>query len=262
MSKRFMLAALWTIAAMASFAVLAGGTYQLPTDPGQPVITLDFKGGRLKRLDAAPALSIYADGRVVMPQRFAHSQAREGRISRDQLQQLLDLIIVDNKFFLYDPKQVEAKLAALPEPRPVLPLHLVTTEVGVYANHQAKTVSYFGLGHDAVVAETAQLLAIRQRLEQLMSTLALGGEEEVAAWLALANQRLASEQPKSAPLTLSDLESGTVRSDGSVFVRFVRPGSAARPGAAVTLSVAADGRSGVTVAADTSLTTSALPPVR
>jgi hypothetical protein len=262
MSKRIMLAGLWAIAFTASFAVLGGGSYQLPSDPGQPVITLDFKGSRLKRIDASPALSIYADGRVVMPQLYAHSVAREGRISQQQLQALLDLIVVSNKFFLYDPRQVEAKLAALPGPRPALPMHLASTEITVHVNQHAKTVSYFGLGHDAMVEESAQLLAIRRRLEQLMSTLMLGGEKEVAAWLALANQRLASERPKSEPLSLDDLESGTLRTDGSVFVRFVRPASSARLGVAVSISVAADGRNSVTVATDRPQARSTAPAAR
>jgi hypothetical protein len=155
---------------------------------------------------------------------------------------------------------VQAKLAALPGRRPALPLHLATTEISLHVNHHVKTVSYFGLGHDLMVTETAQLLAIRRRLEQLMATLALGGKQEVAAWLALANQRLASEQPETEPLELNDLTSGALRADGSVFVRFVRPASAASAGAAVSISVAADGRSGVTVAPAPSLTTSSAAP--
>lgn len=248
MGKHGICAALLAVLALTSSdACAAGDTYRLPDGPGQAVITLDFQGGRLRRLDDAPTLSIYADGRVVMPRLYAHARAYEGRISQQRLQALLDRIIVANKFFQFDAKRVAAKLDALPGGRRPLPMHLATTELVVHANGQRKAVRSFALGHQVLVEETAQLLAVRRTLEQLMASVILGGDAEVGAWLAVANRELANTLPAEPPLALEDLESGTVRSDGSVFVRFARSGPSVKQPVAVSISIADDGRSSVTV---------------
>jgi len=228
--------------------------YVLPQDPAEPVITLDFQGSRLKRIDDAPTLSILANGTVVMPQSYAHSKAYEDQISEAELQELLDFIIRENRFFNYDSETVEAKLSTME--RQPLPVHFSTTVISVNADNRSKLVRSDALGHGPMVEETEQLLAIKKRLEQLMSVVKLGGRDEVTSWLTIANKEFglkslegASLMPASdAPLKSEDLQSVGRWDDGSMYVRFLR-----REGARstiVTINITAEGERHVTVAGD------------
>lgn len=229
-------------------------TYVLPQDPAEPVITLDFQGSRLKRIDDAPTLSILANGTVVIPQCYAHTMAYEHQINEAELQELLDFIIRENRFFDYDSETLKAKLSTME--RQPLPVHLSTTVIGVNADNQLKVVRSYALGHGPMAEETEQLLAIRQRLEQLMSVVKLGGRDEVTNWLAIANREFGLKSPEgaslmsasAAPLKSDDLQSVGRWADGSMYVRFLR-----REGATtttVTINITAEGEHHVTVAGD------------
>lgn len=216
-------------------------TYALPDDPTEPVITLDYRGDRLTRIDEAPTLSIFADGRVVMPQSYAHTKAYQGQISPAELQGLLDFIIRDNRFFDYDAEAVRAKVEG--QRRQPIPLHLSTTVIRVQADDRAQEIRYHALGRGPMVEETQRLLAVQQRLDQLMSVVKLGGKDRVDQWLELANRELGSKFSDAAPLRAEDLTSGGQRANGSIYVRFVRPDAAS-----VTIDVDASGERHVTVA--------------
>lgn len=221
-------------------------TYVVPEDPAEPVITLDYQGGRLQRIDDAPTLSILANGTVLMPQSYAHTRAYEDKISEAELQELLDFIIRENRFFDYDSGTVDAKSSTLE--RQPLPVHLSTTFIGVSADKRRKEVRYAALGHRPMVEETRRILAIKERLEQLMSVVKLGGRDKLANWLALANRELGLKSLDAEPLISEDLEGGGQRADGSIYVRFVRRDGTMKT--SVTIDVNADGERYVTVARD------------
>lgn len=254
------LASIAMIAMFIASPVLQAQNYTLPQDPTTPVITLDYQGDRLQRINDAPTLTILMNGDVIMPQSYAHTQAYQGQISEAELQQLLDFIIRENKFFDYDADRIGAKLSEL-EHQP-LPVHFSTTVISVNAELRAKEVRLPALGRGPMVKETRQMLAIKQRLDKLMSYIKLGGAEQVAKLLAIANYeldmkihntaRLSAEGlqvPSSVELlTSDDLESGGQRADGSIYVRFKQnDGSAA---ASVTIDIGVDGQRLVTVATD------------
>ena len=203
----------------------------------QPVVSLDYQGSRVKRINDAPTLSIFADGRVEMPRNYAHMRAYSGRISQQELQQLLDLIVREKQFFHYDPAVARAKLTALPG-RQVMPDHLATTVITVNANGMHKSVRHFGLGHGRAIEETEQLLQVRDQLEQIMSVTRLGGEAEASRWLALANRELRDRHPGATPLGLDHLRSAAIHPDGSARVRFAR--SMPRQPDSVSVSIAVD----------------------
>lgn len=239
------------VLALAAFTASAQPhSYAYTGAKADPVISLDYRGSRVPRIDDAPTLSIYADGRVVMPQTYAHSRAYTGQISQAELQALLDLIIRQKHFLAFDEKAVQAKLRAQPGGARALPEHLSTTVIHVNAHFVSKTVSYFGLGHQRAVAETEQLLAIRDRLDQVMSVMKLGGRAEAERWLALANAERGKRAPASAALTLDDLDSVAVRNDGSADVRFARVGPDVAKSVSVTISMDEQGESHVAVAED------------
>lgn len=228
-------------------------TYALPEDPSEPVIVLDYQGGRLKRIDDAPALSILADGRVQIPQLYAHTRAYEGRISSDELQDLLRFILDENRFFDREPEALRTDGAGAR--RHPLPLHLASTVLRVQADQQVNEVRYRSDLSPARAAvdrkgsaaqEVFRLLAIEHRLEQIMAMVKLGGPSEVARWLESANDELGVEYPDAERLVADDLEGGTRRADGSVHVRFVRRDDVATT--SVTIDLTANGERYVTVA--------------
>lgn len=226
----------------------AGPKYQYSGQASEPVISLDFRGSRLKRIDDSPTMSIYADGRVVIPQIYAHTRAYSGQLSQTELQSLLDLIIGKHQFFDFDERRVAQKLSVLSGPLDTLPAHLATTVIRVNANHRSKAVSYYGLGNEPTVEETEHLLAIRLRLEQIMSIMKLGGAEEAGQWLALANRELRAQDPKAQALALTDLRSTAIRADGSADVRFARVSAA--KSVSVSISINQAGHSTIAVAHD------------
>lgn len=197
-----------------------GAEYALPKNSNAPVITLDFQGSRLQRLDSAPAMSILADGRVVLPKIYPHSQAYVDRISDAELQSLLGFIIEDQGFFATQQKSIDSRVNAANGM--ALPVHAPISVVRVTTADQTNEVRLRGVGSAASDGAAPEIAAIMRRLEKVMSTAKLGGAEGVNALLQVANQNLARDQPGAAPLTAADLYSAGVRLDGSKTVQFVR----------------------------------------
>ena len=194
--------------------------YQLPKDPTAPVITLDYQGSRLTRIDAAPTLSILADGTMIMPKSYAHSTAYESKITHEELQELLHFVISENQFFDNNKQMLKVKQGKLrTQPKPV---HFTTTVITVNANEQNKTVRRASLGKDNGVSQTLQLLQIKKRLDRLMSVVKIGGKKELKKWLSNANDELRIKSPTVALFQEQDLQGAEIRADGSIYVRFAR----------------------------------------
>ena len=215
--------------------------YQLPKDPKAAVIVLDYKGGfRPPRTSHKPAMTIQADGTVLVPARFAGQKSFRGKISSTELHNLLDFIIFKNQFLKYDKKTVEAKLRKVPGPRlRIADAATVVIRVDIPGMKNEASRYALGMGKDRQVKELRQLVAVHHRLQQVSTFVRLGGKKAVAKWLKLVNAELKAKYPKVKPLTTADLQSGGVRADGSVvYVSFFRRKTAANgkpvPGAAYT----------------------------
>jgi len=198
------------------------GDYKLPDDPEAPVIVLDFKGGFTPpRISDEPAMTIRADGVVVIPKRFEGQKSFRGEISREELNDLLDFAIKENKFLEYDPAKVGEKLAEA-GPR-VAVADAAATVIRISVNGESKEVSRYALGMlGQGVKELQQLYAIQRRLMQVQSVIQLGGKQEVKKWLAAVNAELKDKFPAASPMKISNLASGGQRADGSLYVSFQR----------------------------------------
>ncbi len=265
-SIKLMLTGLVTIVIFMTAPIAQAKTYVLPQDLAKPVITLDYQGNRLQRINDAPTLSILANGSVLMPKSYAHSKAYAYQINETELQELLDFIIRENHFFDYDSETVRAKSSTLERQR--LPVHFTTTVITVNADNQEKEVRVASLGYGPMVEETKMLLAIKQRLDQLMSVVKLGGIAELDNWVEIANNEFNLKSSASENLIVEtqenqkqigggsiygqfrpeDLQSGGQRADGSTYVRFVRRNSTTMT--SVTIDITADGERYVTVVHD------------
>lgn len=248
--RHVLFSAALALAAFAAPALALQATYTYSGPADQPVVSLDYQGSRLKRLTSEPVLSIFADGRVVMPRVYAQDRAWSGQISQAELQGLLDLIIAGNDFFAIDAVRLKAQVATLPGPRKSLPADLATTVIAVKANHVSKTVRYAGLGYEDAVPGTDRLIAIRQRLEQIMAIVRLGGRDGALRWLDLANRALADEYPGTQALTLDDVGTVAFHNDGSAHLRFARSSATKDRPVSVTIAVPAQGEANISVARD------------
>ncbi|MEQ8787009.1 MAG: hypothetical protein RIC55_11945 [Pirellulaceae bacterium] len=199
----------------------AVGKYKLPEDPEAAVIVLDFKGGFTPpRISEEPTMTIRADGSVVIPAKFEGQKSFRGKISREELNELLDFAIEENKFLEYDAAKVAEKLAA-GGPRFAV-ADAATTVLKINVNGETKEASHYALGMTRNVEELQRLFAIQQRLMQLQSVIQLGGQEQVKKWLAVVNTELKAKFPDAPALTLEDFNSGGERGDGSIYASFQR----------------------------------------
>ena len=198
--------------------------YQLPKNPKAAVIVLDYKGGLRRRTSDKPAMTIQADGTVLLPAQFAGQKSFRGKISSTQLHNLLDFIISKNQFLKYDKKTVDAKLKKVLGRRRLIISDAATVviRVDIPGMKNEATRYALGMGKDRQVKELRQLVAIHHRLQQVSTFVRLGGKKAVAKWLTLVNAELKKKFPQAKPLTISDLQSGGVRGDGSIYVSFYR----------------------------------------
>ncbi len=197
-------------------------------------ISLDYRGDRLQRIDEAPTLQIYADGRLSMPQTYAHTRSYSSHIEAAELAELLNYIR-EQGFFDYDNPKRSAARSTTPHIR-----FAHTTETVLFASDGSRSKRY--AIKDLEHVEGAEgLRAIRERLEQLMSVVKLGGKEEANRWLEQANSELMAVHPDAQALSLNDLQSGALRSDGSLSVLFARDAKDAAEAVRVSISVNASG---------------------
>jgi hypothetical protein len=201
-------------------------THQLPDDPKAILISLDHQSGFTgPRTGQGPTMTISADGTVTIPANYQGQKAFQEKLTRQEVQELLRFVIDKNEFFNFDPQAVQKKKKLASGGLQMGIMDAATTVIVVHADGKSKEVRQYalGLGHGPAVKELQQLVAVKNRLEQVRSTVQLGGEEEVGKWLKLVNKQLKAKYPQVKPLTVEDLQSGAERADGSVYVSFNRP---------------------------------------
>lgn len=192
--------------------------YTLPADPDAVVISLDYQGGRLVRINDSPTMTIHANGRVVLAQNYSHTKSYESFISSTELQRLLAFIISEQQFFNYDvirTKQMQTKIRHQP-----LPVHYATTVINVHTADKHKKVSVAGLNQLPIVEANQRILKISQRLDKIMAMTKLGGTVAVQSLLNSAREFALEKLQKTIAFKPDDLKSGSRRPDGSIFAIF------------------------------------------
>jgi len=192
------------IATLLSAAVAQGqdrAPIELPKDPTTPVITLDFRGGRLVRKNQEPQLTIRADGTVIVGDPFGHGKRVEGKIRIAEVQALLRYAIRDQHFFDFDPEKVKAAIAEIQKKKGVA-IRVgdgSTTTIRLQTAAKEHQAGYYALSTFAnqykEVKALTQLLAVEQRLNRVRYEVTAGGSDEVAKLLKLANEHLRKEYP-------------------------------------------------------------------
>lgn len=201
--------------------------YELPKDPKAAVIVLDYKGGFTPpRVSDKPAMTIHADGSILLPARFQGQKEYTGKLSPDELQELLHFIVGKNDFFGYDAKAVAAKIAKAEAGKPrIMIADAASTHIEVTVNGKTHKADRYALGMRAGAAdvpEVGRLQNIQQRLQREMSTIQFGGKERVLEYLKLANAELKAKHPDVAPLAVEHFSSGVEHATGDRFVTYSR----------------------------------------
>lgn len=221
--------------------------YDLPLNPGAPVI--EFTQRRFSETSecVVPDLTVLADGTILAScgnceyrldcshgYGLGHLHDRRvSRIDHEELQKLLQFVLAENKLASWDSEKVEKEVKQawrdLPaDTRNTLSrisfLHEVC--VRVHVNRTVTTVHWVGSWSefDALHAEALEgLIAVRDRLESMRLVTVAGGPEAVTKWLALANEALRSEHPEAEPFESTDLCSArSYLKPFDLEVRFVR----------------------------------------
>lgn len=214
---------------------------ELPKDGKTLVLVLDYQGGfRPARQDdgqpEVPPLTIRADGTMVLAHTFGLGKHLEYRLSAEELQALLRLILVDNQFFEYDAKKVAAALQGGGAP---LVADDMTTVLRIKTAAKEHEVSQYALKATAEgnknIKALAQLHAIEVRLQRLMHEARAGGKTALDGIVKVANEHLKKQLPEAAALTAADLQDAFVKADGEKQVNFYRLGQG--PGAFVLVKL-------------------------
>ena len=160
-------------------------SHALPAEPDAPVIEWSTSGG-LGGGGNGPDLTVRADGRVELSERFGGGRRVEDRIPEPRLQSLLRSVVDEHRFFALDPAAIEAEVAdrrpsggageALAVPLGPPYADAGTTRIAVAADGRRHEVAYHGLFAAARehpdVRDLADLRAVEHEL--------LGLAEEIA----------------------------------------------------------------------------------
>ncbi len=179
-----------------------GKPYKLPADPKAAVITMEFKGGMILRKGNDPALTVLADGTVIVGDAWGTEPRVEGKVTGEELQALLQYILDDQQFAQIRPDDLKMKGNVR------VGDGLATT---ILINADGKTVTTSGYAVDAVASEAgphspaARYVAVLSRLNHFRYMMILGGEEGLKKEIALANAELKKQQPAEPGFEPGDL---------------------------------------------------------
>ena len=204
--------------------------FPLPEDPKAVVISFDLHSGfTLPRLNKAPVMSILADGTVLMPDLYGQAKDIEGKISRKQLQSLLQFCVTENKFFDYDEKDVQARMKKAQHTRQIP--QVADAPVSAFVIQLADrrhTASQYALGMTGEfyedIKELQNLRAIEKKMNSVMNEVRVGGKKGIAKLLKAANAELRKQHPDVKPLTAAEFRGAYFRQGGVLSATFSRFG--------------------------------------
>jgi hypothetical protein len=203
---------------------------KLPADANAPVITFDHQGGFIARVSKDPMMVIHADGKIIVNDAWGIGEGGEGKLTRDQLQELLRFVVRDCDFFGYDPNKVTKALAegglkpaggfAVAAPKDGTTV-IVRVQAGD-KEHEVRChdVEIYAERYPSVKA-LVQMRDLTRRLRRLQVITSAGGPEAAAEALKLGNAELKKKFPEAPALTLADIFNATTR-DGTTVIQFDR----------------------------------------
>jgi len=195
------------ILATACTLALAGAPpgIKLPRDPAAVIIRLEYEGG-FRAPTKVPPLEIRRDGSVRVA---VADTAVEGKLSEDELMDLLRFAITEHRFFEFDGEAVTEEIRKEAKDPDLAVLDAATTVITIAIEGKRAKKSWHALGfaarRHAKIAALQDLWAIERRLFNVGQIVQAGGTDAVKALLAVANGHLGKEHPGVAAMEPTDL---------------------------------------------------------
>lgn len=183
-----------------------------------PIISMDYSGGRLARQTDAPVLSIFADGRVVMPAVYVHSQYIEEVVPVSMVEGLMRYISKDATFFDLDMERIAKQITT--ENLRGTRVHAPTIEIMAQFDGKERTIAFRQIETDD--PEFHRLVKLRARIERVMAYAQVGGQAGVKRLLGDVNVELHRKSAAAPDFNPEDLVAGKRRADGTVYAKFAQ----------------------------------------
>ena len=204
-----------------------------------------------------PVIEVYADGRVVCGRLAASARQASSRIDRSQVQQLLETIVNEHRFFELDAEQIHRDIESDPSINERVERRVPEFTITVTASGQQKALSVVGLRTFAGLLPNLEQLqnaaAIERMLNNLFMTINVGGRENMVAILDLVNANFDAQfktRPDSiTPFGIDDATFMAIKDDDNLKVVFGKRGvdENQRSYRFVAVLTKTDGNSNVTI---------------
>lgn len=196
------------------------------TDPQHAVITMDVTGGfraptppNFKR---QPTLQVFGNGRIVCGTQSPNRQSHEGRLTPEQLQQLVEWLVREEKFLEISSAQITQELDGYQSLMADGPTTTIKTQLTEQA-HEHSVYTLKQTARDLPDATGLQTLArIEARLRSVKQLGDIGSQEVLDSALAMVNQHLEQELPDANPWTAEQLRTIQRSPNGGLVLTFSR----------------------------------------
>lgn len=193
-----------------------------------PVVEYSLTGGMPRApvddFVPEPLLRIWDDGRVVVGRTNPQQERCEMQWPVERVQQLLQFIVDEHRFFDADSKAIADAIKATG--RPVLLMDGRTTRIVVRADQKEHAVEVYALhftGREYPEVPMLQhLWQIEKRLKHIVGVCHLGGEKVLKTALDDVNRKLKDEIPDAAPFSAEDFVSASRGRNSTVIAAFQR----------------------------------------
>lgn len=197
-----------------------------PKDPKAVVLSLDLvRSFGPPRKSDEPALSVLSDGTVLARTPLADGKSAKGKLDRAELLELVSFVVVEQKFFEYDPEAVQKKMNEEPadQHQPMV-LDGAETEIRVALRDRSHTARQYGLDFLAreypKIDELTRLVKVSERLNRLRVETIAGGPKRVEEYVALVRAAVENRKSDFMPPTAADLHDAWLLPEGGRRVRF------------------------------------------
>jgi hypothetical protein len=199
--------------------------YDLPDDPQTIVLALTFEEAT-DAAPATPAVQVRADGRVIVPAGAGGGRALYGKLTAEELQQLLREIVETQQFLQCDSDVIATAVERAGRrsgrdwriqnaATTVIRLQLEDTEHKVRGNAAELLLERF-----PEVDDLARLCAVQRRLQNVRAVVEAGGAEEAQRLAELATDELRQGSVTGPEVTSRDLLHVRDSGDGLRQVQF------------------------------------------
>lgn len=201
---------------------------ELPKDLDVPVLTFNYRGGRLRRKTDEPILRVYPDGKVHIANPWGRSREMKIQVKPAELQSLLGDIVTKRRFFDLDGETIQTAVRESQRANGSFTRILDNSTVSIEVRAQGKvhSVSYYALDFYAKrhpeVVDLQQLNGVRKRIAHFLSIARAGGTEGASKFLAQANAEMKISAPEEKPFSLDELRYCNVSADGKTRMQFYR----------------------------------------